>query len=50
MMCDFSLKGVFIMGGGEGSTAREVLWHKNVKKAHRQGGIMAQERQESGDV
>lgn len=33
LVCHPNLKSVFIMGGGEGSTAREVLRHKNVKKA-----------------
>jgi len=28
----FSPKTVFIMGGGEGSTAREILRHKAVEK------------------
>ena len=50
MMCDFSLKGDFIMWGREGSIAREVLRHKNVNKVHNKGGINAQEHQESGDV
>lgn len=29
---DFSPKTVFIMGGGEGSTARETLKHKDIEK------------------
>jgi len=32
LVCHPNLKSVFIMGGGEGSTAREILRHKNVKK------------------
>jgi len=28
----FSPKNVFIMGGGEGSTARELLRHKTIDK------------------
>lgn len=31
-MCIFSPTNVFIMGGGEGSTARELLRHKTIEK------------------
>ena len=31
-MCIFSPKAIFIMGGGEGSTARELLRHNTVVK------------------
>jgi len=31
-LCKNSPKTVFIMGGGEGSTAREILKHRSVEK------------------
>jgi predicted membrane-bound spermidine synthase len=32
VVCSHSPKSVFIMGGGEGSTAREALRHRSVEK------------------